>query len=753
MFPFYRAWSTTGRWSGGLQPAKLPGSTNEHFDRLRRAAPRERDKLGRVALLLYLTTAAVLLILWSRFVQPVSRTAALVLLLLPLLFTGRAMFTGRIYAPADISFMAPPLADHAKDFGVEKPHNILLSDLHCQIIPWQKAVRYSLANGEWPLWNPFILAGDILAAAAQPAVYDPLQWIGMLIPLPDAFTFGAAMTFFLAGLFTFAFARALGLGELASFAAAAGYMYCGMLSFFVGWPLGRAWAYLPLVLFATRERRFVLLTLAFVLVIVSGHPESVLHIVAVGAVYGLVTLWSPAKADERRDLAVAKAIAAGLMALAITAVYLLPFFEAVPQTLENFIRTELYATQTYDVLAPPDVQLERVRKTFVPGHRGPDPLSARVGLVVTLLAIGGIRRRNAFFFALAVVCLLATFGTWPVAHALHALPLFDIAINERLAFAAAFAMAILAAYSVDAIARRHRVVAIAVLALLLAERAWDDGRVYPALDRDAFYPRIPLIAAIPRDARMTAAQFAFTANNPTMYALEDVRGYQAMTNRRLYETYPLWSEYQRAWYNRVDDVTRPFLSFLNVRYAIGQGDVPPGWRLLAEDRGTRIFENTHELPRVFVPRHVSYVRDSEKAVETMKAHHDFADRAWIEVPEYRPHDIANGPGSISIRRSGLAYDFDASMVSPGWVVISATAWKGWRAYIDDRRVETRFANHAFLGVYVPAGKHRVRLEYLPESFTRGRTISLAALALSAVFGFHIRRACRRSSSTSQPQRP
>jgi hypothetical protein len=701
-----------------------------------------------MALALYLVVTAALLFVWSRFVQRISIAAAIVLVALPLLFTGRAMFTNRVYAPADLSFMQEPLRAHATDYGVEKPHNILLSDLHCQILPWQRAVRYALANGEWPLWNPFILAGDILAAAAQPAVYDPLQWIGMLIPLPDAFTFGAAMTFFLAGFFTFAFARSLGLKEIAAFTAAAGFMFCGMLAFFVGWPLGRSWSYLPLVLFAVRERRFVLLTIAFVLTIVSGHPESVLHVVAVGAVYGITT---------RPDLrTIAKAVLAGLFALALTAVYLLPFFEAVPQTLESYIRTEMYATQTYDVLAPPHVQLARLKKTFVPGHRDHDPLSARVGIVIALLAIAGIRKRNAFFVVLAIVCLLATFGTWPVAHALHALPLFDIAINERLAFAAAFAMSILAAFAIDAMPKK---IALAIFAIVLLERTYEDGRIYPALDRDAFYPRVPLIAAIPRDARMTAQHFAFTANNPAMYGLEDVRGYQAMTNRRLYETYPLWSEYQRAYYNRVDDLTRPFLAFLNVRYAVAQGDPPEGWRVIAEDRGTRVFENTRELPRAFVPRHVRYTND---AMAEMSEASDFADVAWIE--ESGSEDAAasaggdagaprvNGPGSVMPRRGGLAYDLDVSMANDGWLVVSATHWKGWRATIDGKRVATRFANHAFIGIFVPRGNHRVHLDYLPPSFILGRNISLFALALAAIFGFHSARACLRSSSTSpRPQ--
>jgi hypothetical protein len=513
-----------------------------------------------VALVCYLATAIAIMALWDRCIARVPRFAALVLLLLPLLFTGRAMLTNRIYAPVDVAFAAEPLREYARDFAIATPHNAQLSDLHSQIIPWQRAVRHSLANGEWPLWNPFILCGDILAAAAQPAVYDPFHWIAMLIPLADAFTFGAVLTFFLAGFFTWTFARALGMSDTAAFVAAAGFMFCGMLAFFVGWPLGRAWAYLPLVLLATRrvihEEKPALLTIAFVLLIVAGHPESVLHVTFVGALYGAFEL-----ARVRRAKPLLLAIASGVVALLLTAVYLLPFFEAVPQTLEHHIRHELYAPTSYDLIAKPDVRLARMKKTFVPGFRDDDPLSARVGPVVLALAALGVittfrKRETRFFTALALIALGATFGSWPVAHALHSLPLFDIAINERLAFAAAFALAMLAAFAVDAIASRPAI-ALALLALVLAQRVHEDGSLYPALPRDAFFPRIPLLAAIPRDARMTALSFAFTANDPTMYGLEDARGYEAMTNRRLYETYPLWSTYQRAWFNRVDDLSRP----------------------------------------------------------------------------------------------------------------------------------------------------------------------------------------------------
>ena len=69
------------------------------------------------------------------------------------------------------------------------------------------------------------------------------------------------------------------------------------------------------------------------------------------------------------------------------------------------------------------------------------------------------------------------------------------------------------------------------------------------------------------------------------------------------------------------------------------------------------------------------------------------------------------------------YEIDATMDRPGWIVVAETAWPGWRAYIDGRRASTHYANHAFLGIHVSEGHHRVRLVYLPEAFTRGRAVS------------------------------
>lgn len=770
------------------------------------------------AIILYLATSVALIYVWHRFVQPISTAAALAILLLPCCFTGKALFTGRVYSPIDLPYMSEPLGDYAKDYGTANVHNGALSDLYMQMIPWQSAVRQALAHGEWPLWNPYLLCGNILAANMQSTVYDPLHLLSLILRHPQALTFNAAMTFLLCALFTFAFARALGLGEVASLVAAAAYMFCGILSFFVAWPLGRAWAVLPLVLFAVRLvvrerslRAAVLLTSAFVMLIVVGHPESILHIVALGAVYGAYELWS-----DRSLKAIAIAVIAGIVALGLTAVALLPFWTSAKETVEYGVRHDIYARA--DLHVAPEAVVKRIRHSVVPFWGGQpqqdnvndewEPTTLRIGSLALALALAALllaprRRDTRFFFILAVFCTFAGLNAWPIAHLLHKLPLFDIALNERLAFAAMFAVAMLVGIAVDAwpatrakawlcgaialtlgvtlgvashflalqqIAKgvrpeiiqhltlaelvpllvlvllfafrtRARIAVPIVLALVLVQRVAEDGNIYPAIAERAFYPVIPVLEHMQKDTsgpfRMVGLHYAFLPDAAALYGLEDARGYEAMTNRRLFETYRVWSEHQGVSFNRVTNRSLPFLSFLNVKYAIGSLDPVPDeqWKLVLQDRRSRLFENTRVLPRAFIPHWVHYEQEANGVLLNLMSITDFADKAVITVPEYAPHQIANGPGTLTFERLGHAfgYEIDAKMQGDGWIVISDTAWPGWRAYIDGRRVRTRFANHAFIGVFVPAGQHKVRVIFAPESFTRGRNISAVTLLLAIAF--------------------
>jgi hypothetical protein len=403
----------------------------------------------------------------------------------------------------------------------------------------------------------------------------------------------------------------------------------------------------------------------------------------------------------------------------------------------------------------------------------------------------------------------------PFADIVGHLPLFRIAINERMIFAAAFGVAVLTALGIDVLLERQRrrelallavitlavlaalcalewqsmhasglsnsfigsrttillaplalgsliaalerrmiVIVAAILFLLLVQRTIESARFYPTLPANIFYPRFPLLDRLPQtDEPYRTVGYGLVAypNMSAVYGFEDVRAYEAMTFAPLRSTYDLWCVVQPIWFNRVDNLTRPFLSMMNVRYAFAPAAaaVPEGWKKIGAQPGMQLFENTRVLPRAFVPRRI---RVNANSAFEMMAEDDFAERAWITIPGEPSREAANGSGSVEIAKRGMRrFRLRTSMQSPAWVVITESAWKGWRAYIDGTPTRIHRANHAFLAIFVPAGSHRVRLEYLPQSFVAGRAITCATVLIlltwwsrGAIAG--MARRCRASQS-------
>ena len=771
---------------------------------------------ARLPLLVYIASASLVLWLVHRFIVPLSRGAAAFLFFLPFLFVGHALIANRVYAPIDKTYLDIPLSVVKERYGIGEPHNPATADIFAQMIPWRHAVRESVMRGEWPLWNPYILSGDILAAAAQPAVYSPFTWLALLMPAPISFTFTGAIAFLVAATGAFGLARDLGCREVAAAVAAAGFMCACGTTLYILWPLGLSWALFPLVLLGARRvvhepsvRSWGLLTTAFVLLLLAGHPESVLHIVVLGAIYGAVE-WS-----SRRSLrALGAAVAAGAVALLVCAIYLLPYLEATPQTGEYRFRqlwkgSDRSAKTPQVVLALasavfPDLHLRKWTDPAIGGMAGEIAAVGSIVLALAIYAAWRVRSRTTWFFTIAsLVALLAHAGWKPVASVIHALPLFDITLNERLAFGVSCMLAILAALGVEHLHRRPAAItlgavlallafgtwwisrsyviergprdwgeattlaellflAVAVLAFLLPrghafvllaclllQRGISEYNVHASFPREAAYPPMEIfepLRAVREPFRIAGTHWALLPATNALYGLEDVRGYEAMTFLPYFQTWELWSQHQPVFFNRTDDLSKPFLSLMNVRFAFTHHDapVPPGWREVARQGAAVLLENGNVLPRAFVPRHVTVGMQSEVAVDQMADVTDFRERAWITA-DVIPYERTNGPGRVTLRGDTVHAEMDGD----GWIVVTNSAWKGWRAYVDGKRVALQRANVAFLGIHVPKGRHTIRLVYWPESFVIGRAITFATLLAIIVFTLWRRRTSSRRPPYSQ----
>ena len=764
-------------------------------------------------LITYLVVTGVSLYLTHHLVQKLRVWAAMFLVILPTLFLGEAFATSGVYAPLDIAYRWEPLASYKGRYGIGNQRSPLLVDIVDMHIPWRKAVRDAVKNRQWPLWNRFQLAGEPLLAVQMSEVLWPGTWLGFALPLAQAWTFDMALRVFLALLAAFLLLRDMDCSDVAACFGATAWALCDFLIFFLGYPPGPAAAAFPLLVLGLRRVALTNgsdgrgITVAATAVILSaGHPETSLHAVAFGGVFFLILLFQ--QPADRRARPLRQALVSGFLGVALMAVSLVPFLEVLPHTFEYGLRSGSFAATRKSVpLAQSVANLENQVVPYSLGVSGRSDVaehyetSSYAGALVLVFAAVGLCFPGKDRLAIAIVGalgVLVAVGLRGVADVAGKLPLFSIAINQRLVFVGAFSLAVFAGFGLDAVIRAHRwrlaigtavgvgvlivgvwlerrpamqglrmargymewrlaLELIPVLALiaaaawrparrLLEEQAWivllvlaalryaEIGRLYPVAPANSFYPPLEVLAPIARGQPERFASFGlnFIPNMSALYELEDVRGYEAMTLRRLVETFPLWCVSQGMWFNRVDDPTRPFLSFLNVRYFLVPLDyaAPPGWRSIATGPGGRLLVNERVLPRAFVPRRVYCDQNEERELATLTSIQDFGTEGTAGLGCTTPQWRDNGRAAARVQRYDRnAMSLAVEAAAPTLVATSIPAWPGWQVHVDGKATQPVFYNHAFLGIPVPTGNHLVTLNYLPEGVWIGSLISGLAVAL------------------------
>jgi Bacterial membrane protein YfhO len=419
------------------------------------------------SLAVYGGTAAALLFLAHRFVLPLPRRTALLLAAAPLLFTGRALLTSSVYGPIDIIYNGYPFGSRRVELAVPHDRTPLLGDVVYLYIPWRAAVREAVAEGRLPLWNRHTLAGEPLAAVVQAAVLHPGTLVGLLLPLPQAWTFDMTLRLLIALLSAFLFMRELRCGERAAWLGAMGFAFSNWMIFYLGSTPTPAAAPLPLLLVGFRRiarepgTNGAAIAVASLLVITAaGHPETLLH-ASTGA--ALFFFWELAGARRgRRVASLRTAVFTVAVAAGLSAVILLPLLEALPHTLEHFVRTTWYVNQPRSrsgeeivtrlvaQIVPYAVGVSG-RGRMLDGFAEP---SAYAGAMMFPFALTGLfaRIRSRWFFVVAGLVGLAVWAKTAAADAVAKLPLFDIALNERLILWTILSLCVLAALGANRLA-------------------------------------------------------------------------------------------------------------------------------------------------------------------------------------------------------------------------------------------------------------------------------------------------------------
>ena len=456
--------------------------------------------------------------------------AVLGFLLLPFVLFWPVTLGNRTLIPTDNLFFFEPWASVRDQFNAqppEIPHNDLPLDLLLENYAWKKFITQSIHDGQLPLWNPYLFAGVPFLAAGQHSALYPFSLLFYVLPIPLAFGWFIVSQFFLAGLFTYIFLRALGQSRAAALAGGLIYEFSLFMVVSVTFPMivaGAIW--LPLILASVdsiiRQRPALggrpaslpwvtVGALALGCQVLAGHPEVIYYTLLIAGSYAAVllvqsTIQNPHSKIRNLIRPAAYLLTFVTLGLALGAVQLIPLAAVLPSnfragataaTLEE-VRGWAYPTRHLLHFLIPNIfgnpahhgywDLFTGQWTPVTVNALGQPISkidwgppitnyveggAYVGILPLILAAFGIlsifteyTSRKAFFAILALLSLAFAFGT-----PLYALVYYLPGLNQlhspfRWVWPFSLCIAVLAGFGLDYL--RHRQSALTTFALRLS---------------------------------------------------------------------------------------------------------------------------------------------------------------------------------------------------------------------------------------------------------------------------------------------
>jgi hypothetical protein len=199
------------------------------------------------------------------------------------------IITGTYFPWYDLRFSSFPS-------GIPVKNNIL-SDVVSIMYPWRKLAIDLMKQGLAPLWNPYILSGNVLLANFQSAPFYPLNIIYWIIPdFAKAWSLQIILQPLLAGLLMYLF---LSNNKFSKFSSLFGSLVWAFSGFFIVWleynTIVQASLYFPLILYSIQKsfdnkRFYLLLVLTVSFSFYAGYPQVTLYELFFAGIFILVVL-------------------------------------------------------------------------------------------------------------------------------------------------------------------------------------------------------------------------------------------------------------------------------------------------------------------------------------------------------------------------------------------------------------------------------------------------------------------------------
>jgi hypothetical protein len=377
-----------------------------------------------------------------------------------LLFFHQTVFRGKVPFPGDIlvSDFQPWRSTSYLGYGAGGiPNKAQYPDTIRQMYPWKTAVVSALKQGKLPLWNPYNFSGSPLLANFQSSALYPLGVFYLILPQITAWTILVILQPLLAFLFTYFFARKLGMGKLASTLSAISYGFSGFMSVWLEYnTISHVVLWLPLMLLSIEHLRnnphrvwLAVLIASHTMSLFAGHPQVYAYLSAYALLYGLFrmsrSMWS-------------YLIGSTLLGIGITGIQLIPGIELIslaarsPHDPGNLFAKILIHPGQLLALPFPNIFGNPATRTYWPTDTFIGKVTT-IGLVPLFFFLSTLRRKDTVskWFVLASIAVVILITSNPITQILYRvpIPLFTSSSPTLMSFLLAFSLAISCGLGLD----------------------------------------------------------------------------------------------------------------------------------------------------------------------------------------------------------------------------------------------------------------------------------------------------------------
>jgi hypothetical protein len=242
------------------------------------------------------------------------------------------------------------------------------------------------------------------------------------------------------------------------------------------------------------------------------------------------------------------------------------------------------------------------------------------------------------------------------------------------------------------------------------------------------------------------------------YSIQNVAGYHPAKMKLIDDVRnSMFNQFQFQDGNHLQSANWAMLSMLDTKYVVVPGD----WQITAPflqpvffGNQETVYQNTYVLPRAFFVGSYEVITDDAAMFKKVGT-----------LPGYNPQQVAylseepkNAPAQISdslLRNSkatlvhfginGFAYDLE----TPADAILKLSEVyypSGWTATLDGKPVDILRTDYLLRAVVIPAGKHRLEMQFQPKTYEAGLIVTTVTnysiaivLLLSFIFWLRKRR--------------